>query len=226
MIKWEKLPESLKNDAVRPYYDILKGKTGTLVAKRAIDIGLSAGMIVLLSPVFGVVAVMIKKDDGGPVFFRQKRVTRYGKEFKIIKFRTMVVDADKIGSGVTTDGDPRITGIGATLRKTRLDEIPQLFNIIKGDMTFVGTRPELPKYVEAYTDEMKATLLLRAGVTSDASILYKDESRLIGQSDDPDKTYIEKVLPEKMKYNLKSIKDISLLHEIGVMFKTIGAVLK
>jgi lipopolysaccharide/colanic/teichoic acid biosynthesis glycosyltransferase len=226
MIKWEKLPESLKNDAVRPYYDILKGKTGTLVAKRAIDIGLSAGMIVLLSPVFGVVAVMIKKDDGGPVFFRQKRVTRYGREFKIIKFRTMVVDADKIGSGVTTDGDPRITGIGATLRKTRLDEIPQLFNIIKGDMTFVGTRPELPKYVEAYTDEMKATLLLRAGVTSDASILYKDESRLIGQSDDPDKTYIEKVLPEKMKYNLKSIKDISLLHEFGVMFKTIGAVLK
>ena len=158
--------------------------------------------------------------------FRQVRVTQYGKQFRIFKFRTMVNNADKIGTQVTTKNDARVTKVGKFLRKCRLDEIPQLLNIILGDMTFVGTRPEVVKYVDKYTDEMMATLLLPAGVTSEASIQYKDEELLLAHADDADETYINEVLPEKMKYNLRSIETFSFSSDIRTMLRTVAAVLK
>ena len=226
MKKWEDLPENLRTEAVRPYYEQLKKRKVSLFFKRLLDVFLSALLLVLLSPVFLVLAIAIKIDSRGPVFYRQVRVTRYGKEFRIFKFRSMVNDADKKGSLVTVGGDSRITRMGKLIRKCRLDEISQLLNVLTGDMSFVGTRPEVPKYVAAYTPEMMATLLLRAGITSMASILYKDEDRLLEGAEDVDKTYIEDVLPGKMKYNLESIMQFSLWSDIKTMFRTVGAVLK
>lgn len=172
-----------------------------------------------------IIAVMIKMDSQGPVFYRQERITTYGKRFRIHKFRTMINNADKIGAAVTVSNDNRITKVGVKLRKLRLDELPQLFDVITGNMSFVGTRPESLKYVKMYTKEMRATLLLPAGITSEASIRYKDESRLLDASDDIDNKYIEKIVPEKMKYNLESIKKFSLGRELITMFRTIFAVL-
>ena len=169
---------------------------------------------------------MIKLDSKGPVLFKQVRVTSYGKKFKIWKFRTMVNNADKIGTQVTTRGDSRITRVGHLLRKVRLDEFPQLFNVLTGDMTFVGTRPEVPKYVECYTDEMKATLLLPAGITSRASIEYKDEEKLLENAENADTVYVQKVLPEKMKYNLREIERYSFWRDIETMIRTVFAVIK
>lgn len=222
--KWDRLPDKMKKEEVRPYYDVLIQKRGALLAKRIFDVFVSAVMIIILSPFILAIAIIIKLSDKGSVFYRQERVTKYGKLFKIFKFRTMVVDADKIGAQVTSQDDPRITNIGVFLRKYRLDELPQLFNVFLGQMSFVGTRPEVPKYVSEYTDEMMATLLMPAGVTSRASIEYKDEAELIGNSEDPDKVYIEKVLPGKMKYNLQAIKDFSLNEEFDLLFKTISSV--
>ena len=198
---WDKLPPDMRTAVVREYYDILRCKKISLIAKRLFDIVASLVLIVIVSPVLVAVAVMIKLDSEGSVFYRQERVTQYGRHFRIYKFRTMVQDADRIGSHVTVGNDPRITRVGAKIRSRRIDELPQLFNVLGGSMTFVGTRPEAVKYVEAYTDEMKATLLLPAGVTSSASIRYKDEAELLKASDDPDKTYTDKVLPEKMRIN-------------------------
>ena len=226
MKKWEDLPESLRTEAVRPYYEQLKKHKVGLFFKRLLDIVLSSLLLVILSPVFLILAIAIKIDSRGPVFYRQVRVTRYGKEFRIFKFRSMVNNADKKGSLVTVGGDSRITRMGKLIRKCRLDEISQLLNVLTGDMSFVGTRPEVPKYVAAYTPEMMATLLLRAGITSMASILYKDEDRLLEGAEDVDKTYIEDVLPGKMKYNLESIMQFSLWLDIKTMFRTVGAVLK
>lgn len=187
----------------------------------------AALLVVLLSPVLVIVAFIIKLEDGGTVFYRQVRITQYGREFRIFKFRTMVQNADKIGTLVTVDGDSRITKCGRKIRKCRLDEIPQLFNIISGDMTFVGTRPEVKKYVDGYDPEMLATLLLPAGVTSEASITYKDEDEILGRNkDNTDEVYIKEVLPEKMKYNLDALAHFSLLKELKIMFRTIGAVVK
>lgn len=169
---------------------------------------------------------MIATDSKGGIFYRQERVTQYGRVFRIFKFRTMVAGADKIGTQVTVQNDSRITKIGEKLRKYRLDELPQLLNILLGDMTLVGTRPESTHYVKFYTPEMYATLLLPAGVTSEASIKYKDEAELLRDVEDVDKVYIEKVLPEKMRYNLESIKTFNVLMDIGTMFRTIYAVLK
>ena len=138
----------------------------------------------------------------------------------------MVADADKIGTQVTVSNDSRITRVGSVIRKYRLDEIPQLFNILLGDMSLVGTRPESTHYVKFYTPEMYATLLLPAGVTSEASIMYKDEADLLDKADDVDKVYIEKVLPGKMRYNLESISNFSFIKEIGTMFKTVLAVMR
>ncbi len=224
MKKWEQLPEDMKVPQVRKYYDILQKKRLSLAVKRAFDIVASAVMLILFSPVFLILAVAIKKDSEGPVFFRQERVTRYGKHFRIFKFRTMVNNADKLGSQVTVGNDKRITKVGSIIRKFRLDEICQLIDVLRGTMSFVGTRPEVPKYVEKYTPEMKATLLLPAGVTSQASIFYKDEDKLLENAEDVDKTYVEKILPEKMKYNLKSIKEFSLLGELKIMIMTVLAV--
>ena len=223
--KWEELPESLQNDAVRPYYDLLAKRRGSLLLKRCFDIVVSALMLLVLSPVFLVLAIAIKLDSPGPVFYRQVRVTQYGKEFRIFKFRSMVSDADKRGSLVTVSGDSRITRVGHVIRNCRLDELCQLIDIFRGTMTFVGTRPEVPKYVAAYTPEMMATLLLPAGVTSEASILYKDEAELLDAADDVDAVYIRDVLPGKMKYNLDALKNFSFFSDIATMFRTVFAVL-
>ena len=223
--KWEELPSYMQNEEVRKYYDILAEHQGSLIAKRCFDIVFSILLLVVLSPAFFVVSIWIKCDSHGPVFYRQERITQYGKVFRIFKFRTMVTDADRIGTLVTVGNDSRITAVGAKIRKVRLDEIPQLLNILTGDMTFVGTRPEVKKYVDAYTDSMYATLLLPAGVTSVASIAYKDEDTLLEKSTNPDQTYIQEILPEKMKYNLKALEEFSFLAELETMVNTVRAVL-
>lgn len=224
MISWEKLPPQMQTEAVKPYYEILQKKQISLIFKRLFDIVVSLIMLLILSPVFLVLAIAIKLDSKGPVFYRQVRVTQYGKEFRIFKFRTMVNNADKIGSQVTVGGDSRITRVGKVIRECRLDEIGQLLNILGGSMTFVGTRPEVPKYVEKYTSEMWATLLLPAGVTSEASIRYKDEAALLDAAEDVDATYIQDVLPGKMKYNLRSIQEYSFFKDIETMFQTVFVV--
>ena len=223
--KWEELPENLRTDAVRPYYDLLAKRRGSLALKRCFDVVVSSFMLLILAPVFLVLAIAIKLDSPGPVFYRQVRVTQYGKEFRIFKFRSMVSDADKRGSLVTVSGDSRITRVGHFIRNCRLDELCQLIDIFRGTMTFVGTRPEVPKYVAAYTPEMMATLLLPAGVTSEASILYKDEAELLDAADDVDAVYIRDVLPGKMKYNLDALKNFSFFSDIATMFRTVFAVL-
>ena len=223
--KWEDLPEFLRTEEVRPYYDLLSRRRGSLALKRCFDVVVSALMLAVLSPVFLVLAAAIKLDSPGPVFYRQVRVTQYGKEFRIFKFRSMVSDADKRGSLVTVSGDSRITRVGGFIRKCRLDELCQLIDIFRGTMTFVGTRPEVPKYVAAYTPEMMATLLLPAGVTSEASILYKDEAELLDAAADVDAVYIRQVLPGKMKYNLDALKNFSFFSDIATMFRTVFAVL-
>ena len=226
--KWEELPAFMQTKEVRPYYEKLCRKWFSLFVKRIFDFAVSSVMLVILSPALLVLAVMIKKDSEGPVFYRQERITQYGRKFRIYKFRTMVINADKIGSLVTVGEDPRITKMGKKLRGCRLDELPQLINIWKGEMTFVGTRPEVEKYVKKYTPEMMATLLLPAGVTSEASIQYKDEDKLLADvsGEDADRVYVEKILPEKMKWNLDEIKEFGFFREIGTMVKTVVAVMK
>ena len=214
----------MKVPQVRKYYNILQKKWLSLAVKRAFDIVVSAIMLVLFSPLFIILAAAIKADSEGPVFFRQERVTQYAKRFRIFKFRTMVNNADKMGSQVTVGNDKRITRVGSLIRKFRLDEICQLIDVFRGTMTFVGTRPEVPKYVEKYTPEMRATLLLPAGVTSQASICYKDEDKLLENADDVDKVYVEKILPQKMKCNLAAIRDFSLKSELKTMIMTVLAV--
>ncbi|MBR2038743.1 MAG: sugar transferase [Agathobacter sp.] len=223
---WESLPQYMQNDAVREYYGILTKRTSSLVIKRLFDIVVSAIMLIVVSPVFLILAVWIKLDSQGPVFFRQARITQYGRVFRIFKFRTMVNNADKIGSQVTVGNDSRITKVGAKIRKLRLDELPQLINVLLGDMSFVGTRPEVKKYVDAYTDEMYATLLLPAGITSEASIRYKDEDELLAGAENVDKVYVEQVLPGKMKHNLEAVKKFSFVGDIITMFRTVIAVLR
>lgn len=223
---WNKLPEYMRTEEVRPYYDLLQRKKLSLFFKRVFDIVVSLIMIIFCSPILLIISILIVKDSKGGVFYRQERVTQYGRIFRIFKFRTMVQNADQIGTQVTVSNDSRITRIGSKLRNCRLDELPQLFNIFLGDMTFVGTRPESVHYVKSYTNEMYATLLLPAGVTSEASIQYKDEADLLDQADDVDSVYINEVLPEKMKYNLNSIKEFSFFKEIATMFRTVLAVLR
>ena len=222
--KWDDLPSCMQTEEVRKYYDILKKKRGALFFKRAFDIVVSLIMLILLSPVFLILAIAIKFDSQGPVFYRQVRLTQYNQKFRIFKFRSMVQNADK-GSQVTVSGDSRITRVGRFIRKCRLDELCQLIDVLRGTMTFVGTRPEVPKYTEQYTPEMMATLLLPAGVTSLASIYYKDEAALLDAAEDTDKVYVEQVLPAKMYYNLGAIERFSFFGDIKVMFMTVFAVL-
>lgn len=221
---WSELPKWMQCPEVRVYYNILQKRRGSLLLKRMFDVAVSAVMLLLLSPVFLILGIWIKIDSRGPVFFRQERVTQYGRIFRIFKFRTMVNHADRMGSQVTVGNDARITKVGAKIRKVRLDEIPQLINVLLGDMSFVGTRPEVKKYVKAYSREMYATLLLPAGITSEASIRYKDEDRLLSQAGDVDKVYVDKVLPGKMKYNLGAIRKFSVINELGTMIRTVWAV--
>lgn len=224
IIEWEQLPLEMKTNEVRRYYDILKKRRFSLLIKRLFDIIVSLFALVCLSPVYLVLAVAIKIDSPGPVFYRQERITQYGKSFRIHKFRTMVQNADK-GLQVTVNNDNRITRVGKIIRDCRLDEIAQLIDVIQGNLTLVGVRPEIPKYVEEYSSEMMATLLLPAGVTSLASIYYKDEAKMLDGVDDADKIYIEEILPQKMYYNLKGIEEFSFFGDIKVMFMTVFAVL-
>lgn len=223
--RWDDLPPFMRNQQVKPYYDILKKKRLSILIKRLFDYVAALIFLAILAIPMLIIAVCIKLDSPGPVFYRQERVTSYGKLFRIHKFRTMVSNADKIGSAVTVSKDSRITKIGSKLRQLRLDELPQVFDVLSGNMSFVGTRPEATKYVERYSDEMNATLLLPAGITSEASIKYKDEARLLDAAEDVDKVYLEEVLPEKMKYNLASIRNFSIIGEIATMFRTVFAVL-
>ena len=222
--KWDELPDELRTEEVRKYYDILKKKKVSLFFKRAFDIAVSAVMLLVLSPVFVMLAIAIKLDSPGPVFYRQVRVTAYGKRFRIHKFRTMVSNADRKGSLVTVKNDSRVTRVGRLIRRCRLDEVSQLIDVLIGNMTFVGTRPEVEKYVKQYTPSMMATLLLPAGVTSLASIYYKDEAELLNEAEDTDRTYIEKVLPGKMYYNLRAIEHFGFWGDIRIMGMTVLAV--
>ena len=223
--KWDDLPDFMKIEEVKLYYEVLRKKRGSLVLKRAMDLVGGVVLLVLLAIPMAIISVLIKLDSPGPVFYRQERITTYGKHFKIHKFRTMVSNADKIGTTVTVGNDSRITKIGAKLRGCRLDELPQVLDLITGDMSFVGTRPEAVKYVEKYKPEYIATLLLPAGITSEASIRYKEEAELLENAVDVDRVYVEEVLPGKMKYNLQSIKEFSFIGEIATMFRTVFAVL-
>ena len=223
--RWEDLPDFMRTPEVRPYWEVLDKKRGQLVVKRIFDFAAAIVLLVLLAVPMAVIAVMIKLDSPGTVFYRQERVTTYGKHFRIHKFRTMVNNADKIGTAVTVGNDSRITKIGARLRRLRLDELPQVFDVIAGDMSFVGTRPEAVKYVEQYKPEYNATLLLPAGITSEASIRYKDEYKLLDAADDVDKVYMEQVLPAKMRWNLESVRRFRFLREILTLIRTVFAVL-
>ena len=222
--QWEDVPEFMKNKKVKEYYDILNKRRFQLKVKRIFDVIMSFILILLLSPVFLGIAIWIRLDSSGPVFYKQERITQYGRKFQIFKFRTMVDNADQRGTLITLRNDTRITKAGEKIRKLRIDEIPQLFNIFIGDMSFVGTRPEVGKYVATYTDEMKATLLLLAGVTSEASIKYKDEDELLQNTENADEVYVKEVFPRKMKCNLKAIEVFGIFREICIMIKTVLAV--
>lgn len=226
MKSWNSLPEFMRVPEVKPYWQSLYSKRFQLVLKRIFDFTVALIILIVMALPMAILAILIKADSKGPVLFRQERVTTYGKHFRIHKFRTMVENADKLGAAVTSDNDNRITKIGSFLRNTRLDEIPQLIDILSGNMSFVGTRPEALKYVKAYKPEYFATLLLPAGITSKASIAYKDEALLLASGGDIENQYINTVLPEKMKINLASLNDFSVLDDFSVMFKTVFAVLK
>lgn len=229
--EWNSLPECMKYEDVKKYYILLSKKRVTLGVKRSFDIILAIILIVLLLPIMLIIAMGIKLDSKGSVFYRQERITQYGKVYHIYKFRTMIEDADKKGPLVTVEKDSRITKIGNILRKYRLDEVPQLFNVLKGEMTFVGTRPEVKKYVDNYTAEMMATLLIPAGITSRTSIAYKDEDKILEKyrnttSKTTDEIYIQYILPQKMKYNLEYLETFSIWNDLKVMIDTFLAVIK
>lgn len=223
--QWDKLPEALKNESTRHYYEILSRKKFDILLKRLFDFIVAGILLVLLLPIFVVIAILVKFTSKGPILYKQERVTTYGKTFKIFKFRTMIENADKIGSLVTLDNDKRITKVGRFLRRVRLDELPQLFNILLGQMSFVGTRPEVQKYVDCYSEEMLSTLLMPAGVTSLASISFKDEDKYLDSNESVESVYINKILPDKMKYNLEYIENFNIFYDMKLMIKTVLAVL-
>lgn len=222
--KWNELPKFMRTREVRKYYNIVNKRRTSLMVKRLFDIVVASIMLAVLALPMLIIAILIKCDSRGPVFFRQERVTQYGRIFKIYKFRTMVVNANELGASVTVDNDRRITRMGKLLRKIRADEFPQLFNILAGDMTLVGTRPEVPEYVKQYSKEMYATLLLPAGLTSRTSIAYKDEDKILGNAANPDKAYVEEVLTAKMKYNLETLRKFGFAEDCRVLWDTFESV--
>lgn len=225
MRKWEDLPIEMQNEEVRYYYNILCKKTFSLILKRGFDIVVSSILLLCLSWLFILLAIIIKIDSSGPIFYRQERITQYGNTFKIHKFRTMVTNADKRGSLVTLKDDSRITRVGKKIRKYRLDEISQLIDVFNGSMTLVGTRPEVEKFVKEYSPEMLATLLLPAGITSEASVTYRDEEKLLDESKDINNFYLEKILPKKMIINLNNLESFNLYKELKILIKTVMVVL-
>ena len=224
--KWEDLPSFMRCEEVREYYDILVKKQSNLILKRIFDVVAAISVLIITAIPMIIISIKIITESPGGVFYQQERITAYGKKFRIHKFRTMVANADQIGSSITVSDDKRITPTGAFLRKYRLDELPQVFDVLAGNMSFVGSRPEVTKYVKKYTKEMRATLLLPAGITSEASIHYKNEAKLLDKADDVDKIYVEQILPVKMKYNLDSIRKFSFWREIMIMIKTVLAVIR
>ncbi|MBQ7504290.1 MAG: sugar transferase [Ruminococcus sp.] len=225
LLPFEELPEEFQNDAVKKYYNILKNKKSSLRAKRILDVTISLILLVILIIPIIIISLCVKLTSKGPVLYKQVRVTTYNRKFNIYKFRTMVVNADKLGALVTSAKDPRITGVGHFLRKYRLDELPQVFNVLKGDMSIVGTRPEVPKYVNSYTQTMYATLLMPAGITSLASIKFKNEDRMLEMSQSVDEDYVGIILPKKMHYNLLYLKSFDFKTDIYLMLKTVSEVL-
>ena len=199
----------------------LKNKKFILFIKRLFDIIASFLGIVILSPMFIIVAVCIKIDSKGPVFFKQIRVGEKGRNFEILKYRTMVVDAEKMGRQITVGNDNRITKIGGFLRKYKLDELPQLINVFKGDMSLVGPRPEVPRYVEMYNEEQRKVLDVKPGITDLASIRYRDENELLGTAEDPDDMYINTIMPDKLALNLEYINKSNVFFDIYIILKTI-----
>ena len=224
MTKGEKTMQ--KNDRPMDIADVLARRKPQLIAKRTMDIVLSACALAVLWPLLLLIALAIWIDDPGPVFYRQVRVGRNGKTFRIFKFRSMVMDADKKGLAITVGRDSRITRVGAVLRKTKLDELAQLLNVFLGQMSFVGPRPEVPKYVELYTPYQRQVLLVRPGITDYASIAYRNENDLLAGAPDPEAMYIEQIMPDKIELNMKYLREISPLADIRLILKTIVAVIK
>ena len=223
MIPFSSLPENMQVEEVKHYYDILKQKGRSLFFKRVLDLSLALILcIILLLPMF-VIALIIMFSSKGPIIYKQVRVTTFNREFRIWKFRTMKVGSDALGE-LTCSDDDRVTGVGRFLRKYRLDELPQIFHVISGNMSIVGTRPEVPRYTKEYTPEMMATLLMPAGVTSLASIMFKDEAELLENCDDADKVYINDILPQKMKYNLEYLEKFGFRRDLKLILKTVKEV--
>ena len=223
---YRELPRAMQNDAVKEYFDLLQKRKIHLISKRVLDVAAAALILLVLSPILLLLAAAVKLDSKGPVFYRQTRVGQYGRDFKIFKFRTMVVNADQIGPALTTGNDPRITRVGRLIRKCRLDEFSQLLNVLSGTMSLVGPRPEVRKYVDVYTPEYMATLLVRPGITATSSIAFKDEDKLLNAGGDPEQIYVEQILPPKMALNLEYLRHISVWGDIRIMFRTVFAVLK
>lgn len=227
MRAWDDLPPEFKTDAVEPYYRQLKKKALTRAVKRFADLVLALVLFIVLFPVNLVVGIIVKTTSKGPVFYRQTRIGRYNREFRIFKFRTMVENAEQLGTQITVgERDPRITGVGHFLRRTRLDEFPQLLNVILGDMSLVGTRPEVRRYVDEYSPEMYATLLLAPGISSITSLRYRNESVLLEGQEDPEAYYINQILPDKMKVNLEYLENLSVLLDIKILVQTALAIFK
>lgn len=220
---------NLVTNGQNPYIGIdgvLNRKKGQLFLKRAFDIVVSLIGLIILSPIFLVISIMIKLDLSGPIFFKQTRVGKDGREFKIYKFRTMVQDAEKLGMQITVGEDCRVTRVGRFIRKTKLDELPQLINVFIGDMSLVGPRPEVPKYVAMYDEVQKNILKVRPGITDYASIEFRDENELLAESNDPEEMYIKEIMPTKFALNVKYLNDISILKDIKIIFKTLYKVLR
>ncbi len=215
----------MKNEYTLRCWQELEKRKAALAAKRLFDVAASAVILLILSPLMLLLALAVKLDSPGPVFYRQVRVGRYGRDFRIFKFRTMVQDADQIGPPLTMGQDPRVTRVGRMIRRCRLDEFSQLLNVLGGSMSLVGPRPEVRRYVDAYAPEYLATLLIRPGVTAPSSIAFKDEEKILRSSEDPERVYVEQILPPKMALNLKYLREISLPGDIKILFQTVAAVI-
>lgn len=218
--KWDSLPHKFINEHVQKYYDTLYKRRKELLYKRIFDVVVSIILLIIILPLIILVSILIKIDSNGAVIFKQIRITQYGKRFKILKFRSMYVNFENTGNYLTIKNDSRVTKVGKYLRRYRLDEIPQLFNILSGDMSFVGTRPEVLKYVIRYNEEMMATLLLPAGLTSQASIDFKDEDNILNFFCNADDMYVNVILPKKMQINLFNVINYSFFNDLKILLNT------
>jgi lipopolysaccharide/colanic/teichoic acid biosynthesis glycosyltransferase len=213
-------PPAIEISEPRPDSTLESGGFYRLAGKRVVDFTVSAIMMVLFSPLLLIVSALVKLTSPGPVFYRQERVGRSGKLFKIVKFRSMIVDADRKGPGLTSAGDPRVTELGVVLRQLKIDELPQLWNVLRGDMSLIGPRPELPLYVANYDSRQRAVLTVRPGITDSASIAFRWEEELLAHDSNPEQFYREDVLPRKLALNLEYIGKMSLKHDFFLAVQT------